>query len=44
MAAVDAWSLEVLCYDFLFGKPPFEAEGQSKTYMRQLALAGTLAY
>jgi serine/threonine protein kinase len=24
----------VLCYEFLFGKPPFEAEGHNETYKR----------
>lgn len=31
---VDLWSLGVLCYEFLVGKPPFEAEGHSNTYKR----------
>ena len=35
-AAVDVWSLGVLCYEFLFGAPPFEAEGHSDTYKRIL--------
>ena len=31
---VDLWSLGVLCYEFLVGKPPFESEGHSETYKR----------
>lgn len=36
--AVDHWCLGVLCYEFLVGKPPFEADGQSPTYKRILEL------
>ncbi|CAO2828741.1 unnamed protein product [Amaranthus hypochondriacus] len=32
--AVDNWTLGVLCYEFLFGFPPFEAEGQHETFKR----------
>ncbi|ESO89771.1 hypothetical protein LOTGIDRAFT_124656 [Lottia gigantea] len=31
---VDLWSLGILCYEFLVGKPPFEADGHSETYRR----------
>lgn len=31
---VDLWSLGVLCYEFLVGKPPFEADGNRQTYNR----------
>ena len=30
----DVWSLGVLCFEFLFGGPPFEAETHRATYRR----------
>ncbi|KMT02980.1 hypothetical protein BVRB_8g195480 isoform B [Beta vulgaris subsp. vulgaris] len=32
--AVDNWTLGVLCYEFLYGVPPFEAENQRDTFRR----------
>ncbi|PWA78552.1 ataurora3 [Artemisia annua] len=32
--AVDNWTLGVLCYEFLYGSPPFEADGQADTFRR----------
>jgi hypothetical protein len=34
MAQVDLWGLGILCYEFLVGKPPFEAQKYSETYKR----------
>lgn len=31
---VDLWSLGVLCYEFLVGRPPFEAKTHEETYRR----------
>lgn len=31
---VDLWSLGVLCYEFLVGKPPFETQTHEETYRR----------
>lgn len=31
---VDLWSLGVLCYEFLVGKPPFETDTHQETYRR----------
>ncbi len=35
---MDVWSLGVLCYEFLYGLPPFEAVGHSDTYRRILSV------
>lgn len=37
---VDLWCLGILCYEFLTGKPPFEANSTSATYalIRTIAL------
>lgn len=32
--AVDNWTLGILCYEFLYGAPPFEAESQEDTFKR----------
>ncbi|XP_061350555.1 serine/threonine-protein kinase Aurora-3-like [Gastrolobium bilobum] len=32
--AVDNWTLGILCYEFLYGSPPFEAESQADTFKR----------
>ncbi|KAL3848671.1 hypothetical protein ACJIZ3_010553 [Penstemon smallii] len=32
--AVDNWTLGILCYEFLYGSPPFEAESQKDTFRR----------
>lgn len=31
---VDLWSLGVLCYEFLVGKPPFETKSHEETYRK----------
>lgn len=32
--SVDNWTLGILCYEFLYGVPPFEAETQNDTFKR----------
>lgn len=39
--AVDNWTLGVLCYEFLYGVPPFEAERQCDTFKRYGIVSGT---
>lgn len=38
---VDLWSLGVLCYEFLVGKPPFESKSHEETYRRISKVAYT---
>jgi len=38
---VDHWTLGVLCYEFLVGKPPFESKNQEETYKKIRALQYT---
>lgn len=33
-STVDNWTLGILCYEFLYGFPPFEAETQEDTFRR----------
>ncbi|KAI4992711.1 hypothetical protein ZWY2020_007024 [Hordeum vulgare] len=33
---VDIWSLGILCYEFLYGLPTFEAKEHSETYLRRV--------
>lgn len=38
---VDLWSLGVLCYEFLVGKPPFEAPDTHRTYKNIVSVTYT---
>lgn len=40
--AVDNSTLGILCYEFLYGVPPFEADSQADTFQRLETLATTL--
>lgn len=31
---VDNWTVGVLCYELLYGKPPFETENNAETYRK----------
>ena len=33
---MDIWCLGILCYEFIVGSPPFEADGHDETYERIL--------
>ena len=37
-ASVDLWTLGILCYEFLVGKPPFETQTNQDTYRRITSL------
>uniref|UniRef100_F7A0P0 Aurora kinase n=1 Tax=Ciona intestinalis TaxID=7719 RepID=F7A0P0_CIOIN len=37
-ANVDLWTLGILCYEFLVGKPPFETKSTQETYLRITSL------
>lgn len=32
--AIDNWTIGILCYEFLYGVTPFEAESQNDTFQR----------
>ncbi|KAI3918176.1 hypothetical protein MKX01_041496 [Papaver californicum] len=36
--SVDTWTMGILCYEFLFGVPPFEAEKQNEKFKRIMKL------
>lgn len=41
---VDLWSLGVLCYEFLVGKPPFETDSHQETYRRISKVRSSLGW
>lgn len=40
---VDLWSLGVLCYEFLVGRPPFETKSHEETYRKISRVSQTFA-
>lgn len=40
---VDVWSIGVLCYEFLVGRPPFENDDQAVTY-KNIKSVSTIFY